>query len=106
MSGWSNGWLWMIAALLLAAVELILPGYVFMGMAGAVLVMGLLLLTGVWGAGLPTTLVATAVLSGLIWFLLSRMIGVDRSAARIWRDDINDNPRDGDPNPRDGDPRP
>lgn len=29
----------------------------------------------------------------MIWLVLSRLRGVDRSATRIWRDDINDNPR-------------
>lgn len=91
MTAWANGWLWVIAALLLAAAELVLPGYVFLGMAGAVLVMGLLLLSGVWTLGLPATLVVTAILSGLIWLLLSRMIGVDRSEVRVWKRDINDN---------------
>ena len=91
MTVWANGWLWIIAALLLAAAELILPGYVFLGMAGAVLVMGLLLLSGIWTPGLPAALVVTAILSGLIWLLLSRMVGVDRSAVRIWKRDINDN---------------
>lgn len=96
MTGWDNGWLWIIAALGLAGIELVLPGYVFLGTAGAVLVMGVLLLAGLWAAGLPATLVATAVLSGLIWLALGRMIGVDRSKARIWRRDINDDgPSDG-----------
>ncbi len=105
MTDWTNGWLWIIAALLLALVELILPGYIFMGMAGATAVMGLLLLTGLWSAGLPWALVATAVLSGVIWFVLSRLRGVDRSATRIWRDDINDNPPRPDGRPDNGDPR-
>lgn len=91
MIDWTNGWLWIIAALLLALVEMTLPGYVFMGMAAAVAVMGALLLSGLWTAGLPAALVLTAVLSGLIWLALSRMRGVDRSATRIWHRDINDN---------------
>lgn len=102
MIGWENGWLWILAALLLALVELILPGYVFMGMAGAVAVMGLLLLAGIWTGGLPMALVLTALLSGVIWLVLSRLRGVDRSATRIWRDDINDNPR----GPGKGGPKP
>ena len=60
-------------------------------MAAAVAVMGALLLSGLWTAGLPAALVLTAVLSGLIWLALSRMRGVDRSATRILHRDINDN---------------
>lgn len=88
---WTNGWLWVIAALVLALLELVLPGYVFLGMAGAVALMGLALLAGLWTGGLPAALVVTAVLSGLIWLALSRMIGVDRSKVRVWHRDINDN---------------
>ena len=43
MIDWTNGWLWVIAALLLALIEMILPGHVFVGMAGAVAVMEVLL---------------------------------------------------------------
>lgn len=91
MIEWTNGWLWIIAALLLAMIELILPGYVFVGMAGAVLVMGLLLLTGLWVWGWPVALVVTAILSGIIWLVLSRTRGVGRGDVRIWDRDINDN---------------
>lgn len=86
-----NGWWWLIAALLLTALELFAPGWVFMGIAGAVAVMGLALLTGFWTASLPITLIVTALLSGLIWYLLRRVAGVRDGQVRIWRDDINDN---------------
>lgn len=86
-----NGWWWLITALLLAALELFAPGWVFMGIAGAVAVMGLALLTGFWTASLPVTLIVTALLSGLIWYLLRRVAGVRDGQVRIWRDDINDN---------------
>lgn len=86
-----NGWWWLIASLLLAALELFAPGWVFMGIAGAVAVMGLALLSGFWTASLPVTLIVTALLSGLIWYLLRRVAGVREGQVRIWRDDINDN---------------
>lgn len=86
-----NGWWWLIASLLLAALELFAPGWVFMGIAGAVAVMGLALLSGFWTASLPVTLIVTALLSGLIWYLLRRVAGVREGQVCIWRDDINDN---------------
>ncbi|MDO5648438.1 hypothetical protein [Paracoccus sp. (in: a-proteobacteria)] len=84
-----NGWLWLILALILAGLELVLPGWVLMGISGAIAVMGLLLLTGIWGAGLPLTLVITALLSAVIWFALRRLSG-PRGNVRIWDRDIND----------------
>lgn len=89
-----NGWLWIVVALLIALVELILPVWIFLGIAIAVLVMGLVLLSGIWAPGLPLALVVTAALSGVIWTILHRAMGAGQ--VKIWRSDINDNhPPDG-----------
>ena len=85
-----NGWLWIIAALVLAALEIALPGWVFLGIALATGLMGLAILSGLWGAGLPLTLVVTALLSGAIWAILRRLFGASRGEVRIWTRDIND----------------
>ncbi len=90
---WANGWLWIIAALLLAALELAMPGWFFLGMAVAVLVMGAALLLGLWGGGLPMALVVTAVLTGVIWVVLRRFFGTGADEVKIWTRDINDNDR-------------
>ncbi len=87
---WTNGWLWVIAGLVVALIELVLPGYVFLGTAIALVVMGLLLLTGIWGVGLPGTLIVVAVLSFVVWLALRRWMGVQHGQVRIWRKDIND----------------
>lgn len=87
---WLNGWLWIVAALVLAVLELFLPGWIFMGIAGSVGVMGLLLISGIWSASLPVTLVVTAVLSGVIWLILRKVAGVNKGQVRIWDRDIND----------------
>lgn len=88
--GWLNGWLWIIAALVLAVLELFAPGWVFMGLAASVGLMGVLLVTGLWTAGLPLTLIVTALLSGLAWFVMRRIAGVNKGQVRIWDRDIND----------------
>ncbi|MCS5600660.1 MAG: hypothetical protein NZ734_00490 [Paracoccus sp.] len=87
---WLNGWLWLIAALALAALELFAPGWVFMGLAASVGLMGILLLTGLWRAGLAVTLVVTAILSGVIWLILRRVAGSNRGQVRRWDRDINE----------------
>jgi membrane protein implicated in regulation of membrane protease activity len=87
---WMNGWLWLIAALVLAGIELFIPGWAFMGLAAAVGLMGVLLLSGWWTAGLPLTLVVTAILSALVWLVLRRLIGVNKGQVRIWDRDINE----------------
>lgn len=89
---WTNGWLWVVAALVLAGIELLLPGWVFLGTAIAVLIVGLGMLLGLWAPGLPMALVVTAILSGAVWLLLRRLMGVPKGQVRIWTTDINDNP--------------
>lgn len=85
-----NGWLWLIAALILAGAELLIPGWVFMGLASSVGLMGVLLISGVWTAGLPITLVVTALLSAAVWLVFRRLWPSTRGTVRIWDRDINE----------------
>jgi membrane protein implicated in regulation of membrane protease activity len=86
-----NGWLWIVVALVLAALELALPTWFFLGAAIAVGLMGIALLIGLWGGGLPLALVVTAILTGVIWLILRRIYGTSRGEVTIWDRDINDN---------------
>lgn len=86
-----NGWLWLLAALVLAGVELALPAWVFLGLAISVALMGVVMLLGLWAFSLPVTLIVTALLSGVIWFGLRRLMGVRQDQVKIWHKDINDN---------------
>lgn len=88
---WQGGWFWIIVAAALALLEVLLPGYVFLGIAIACAVTGLVLLAGVVPTSLPVLLIAIAVLSGLAWLLLRRLMGVRKGQVRIWDRDINDN---------------
>ncbi|MCZ0960553.1 NfeD family protein [Paracoccus benzoatiresistens] len=68
-----NGWLWLSAAFVLAGLELLVPGWVFMGLAASVGLMGVLMLTGLWTAGLPVTLGVTALLSAVARLIFRRL---------------------------------
>ena len=72
---WLNGWLWIAAALILAALELLAPGWVFIGLAAAVGLMGVLMLSDIWSAGLPVTLIVTGILASIVWLILRRVAG-------------------------------
>jgi len=87
---WQSGWFWLIVAAVLALLEVLLPGYVFLGIAIACAAAGLVLLVGVVPASLPVLLIAIAVLSGLAWLVLRRAMGVRKGQVRIWDRDIND----------------
>ena len=86
----SGGWLWIVAALVLGALEILLPGWILLGTAIAIGLMGIAILSGLWTAGLPLTLVAIAALSGLCWLALRRIFGSSRGDVRVWTRDIND----------------
>lgn len=85
-----NGWLWLIAALVLAGVELIAPGWLFLGTAFGVAALGVLILTGLWPWGLGFALVAAALISGVAWLALRGIMGARAERPRIWDRDIND----------------
>jgi inner membrane protein len=85
-----NGWWWLIAGLVLAGIELLVPGWAFMGLAASVGLMGVLMLTGLWTAGLPVTLVVTALLSAVAWMLFRRVWPTSQGSRRVWDRDINE----------------
>lgn len=89
---WENGWVWIIAALILAGVEVLLPVWVFLGIAIAVALVGLAILVGLAPASFPVALIVTAVLSGAVWLGLRRVMGVTHGQVKVWKTDINDNP--------------
>ena len=48
---WTEWWVWMSGALILATLEVLIPGYIFLGFAIGAGVMGLLILVGVSRVG-------------------------------------------------------
>lgn len=92
---WALWWIWIVAALALAVLEVLVPGWVFLGFAIGAAVTGLVLAAGgpgaAWLAGsLPLTLVVFAALSLAAWLVLRRAVGVRKGQVRIWDRDINE----------------
>lgn len=85
-----SGWAWIALAAVLAVIEIMIPGYAFLSAAAAMAVTGVLLLTGLWPFGFPVTLVFAAVVSGLVWLVLFRILPDRRGDVRRWREDINE----------------
>jgi membrane protein implicated in regulation of membrane protease activity len=87
---WTTWWAWVAAGFALGVLEVILPGYVFLGFAvGAVLTGGLVGL-GVLGGNMAFAVMVFAVLSLGAWFLLRRLLGGGNRAVKLWHRDIND----------------
>ena len=90
-------WVWALFALLLAALELLAPAYVFLGFAiGAGLVaVGLLtgivdLLVGDSGHASAILLIGFGILSGIAWVALRRTLGGVAGKVQTFERDIND----------------
>ncbi len=87
---WTEWWVWMSAALILATLEVLIPGYIFLGFAIGAGVMGLLILLGVSASGLALTLVIFAILSLLSYLAMRKYFGLRKGQVKIWDTDIND----------------
>ncbi|MBU0780724.1 NfeD family protein [Loktanella salsilacus] len=82
-------WVWLSAALGLATLEVIVPGYIFLGFAIGAALVGLLLLI-VPIASMPLILVIFAALSLGAYLAMRRVFGLPGQTPKIWERDIND----------------
>jgi membrane protein implicated in regulation of membrane protease activity len=86
---WHIWWAWVAAGFGLAILEIVAPGFIFLGFAiGAVLV-GLILATGLT-LSLPWALVVFAVVSLVAWLALRQVFGVRKGQKKVWTRDINE----------------
>lgn len=88
---WATWWVWVAGGLILAILEVLLPGYIFLGFAIGAVVMGIVLATGL----LPLTggwaLVLFAVLSLLAYLGLRATSKRGHDQVKVIRHDINEN---------------
>ncbi|SOC07265.1 hypothetical protein SAMN05877809_10424 [Rhodobacter sp. JA431] len=88
---WQEPWIWVVAGVLLGALEMLLPGFILLGFAvGAILVGGLLWI-GVIGDSLPLAVLVLALSALAVWLVMRKLMGVRPGQTRIWDRDINEN---------------
>lgn len=92
---WATWWIWMVAGLSLAFLEVLVPSYIFLGFALGAFLTGLAVWTGgplaFWlASSLPVTLLFFAVLSLVSWLVLRRVMGVRKGQVKVWDRDINE----------------
>ncbi|ULB11038.1 hypothetical protein ORIO_14145 [Cereibacter azotoformans] len=87
---WSVWWAWVVAGLLIGIVEILVPGFVFLGFAAGAVVTGGLIWLGL-EAGLPLLLVIFALVSLGVWLAMRRIFGLPPASVKVWDRDINDN---------------
>ena len=83
-------WVWGAAALVLGILEVLVPGFVFLGFAiGAFLVTMLLLNLGLV-LSLPLLLLIFTALSLVAWLILRQVFALPRGQVKRFHDDVND----------------
>lgn len=87
---WGLWWVWIVAGFSLAVLEVLAPGFIFLGFAIGAVATGVLVGFGVTGS-LPLLLLIFAVLSFVAWFVLKRVFGRADSEIKLWDRDVNDN---------------
>lgn len=88
---WAVWWVWVAAGFVLATLEVVLPGYVFVGFAIGAILTGLLLGLGILGGSVATLFLVFALASLVAWLGLRAAFGRPGTRPKIWDRDINDN---------------
>ena len=89
---WSLWWIWIIAGLALAIMEVLVPVQIFLGFALGAAGVGAALLLGVPGlaGSLPALGLTFAVLSLAAWLILRPLMGVRKGQVKHFEHDINE----------------
>ncbi|MFM7446810.1 MAG: NfeD family protein [Tabrizicola sp.] len=82
-------WVWVILGFALGVLEVLVPGFIFLGFAIGAVVTGVLVGIGI-PAGPAAMILIFAVVSVLAWLILRRVVGVREGQVKIWDRDIND----------------
>jgi len=91
MSWFSIWWVWVVAGFVLAALEVVLPGYIFLGFAIGAVLTGVLVGIGLLGGSTPALMLVFALASLVAWLVTRRLLGSHAGQVKIWDKDINDN---------------
>ncbi|MCK0141599.1 hypothetical protein [Aliiroseovarius sp. F20344] len=86
---WSVWWAWIGGAIALVILEILAPGYIFLGFAIGATAVGVLLALGA-SLSLPILLVIFGAVSLLSWLGLRLFFGVRKGQTKTWDTDINE----------------
>ncbi len=87
---WSVWWVWIVAGFLLGMLEIIVPGYIFLGFAIGAVVTGILVGISIAPASPALLVLIFAFCSLVAWLVLRRTMGVREGQVKVWDRDIND----------------
>jgi inner membrane protein len=82
-------WAWIVLGFALGVLEVLVPGFIFLGFAVGAVVTGAAVGFGVAPVGLPALILIFASASVIAWLTLRRVVGVREGQVKIWDRDIN-----------------
>lgn len=86
---WELWWAWVVFGVALAVLEVLVPGFIFLGFAVGAVLVGALVGLGLLGGSVPVLALVFAVLSLGAWIMLRRVVGVKEGQVKVWDKDIN-----------------
>ena len=87
---WAVWWVWVVAGFALGVVEVLVPGFIFLGFAIGAVITGVLVGIGLLGANVAVLVLAFALASLAAWFVLRRIFGARGGDVKLWDKDINE----------------
>ncbi|MDJ0857834.1 MAG: hypothetical protein QNJ03_02060 [Dinoroseobacter sp.] len=91
---WQEPWVWLAGGLALAILEVVIPGYIFLGFGiGAALTGVALIFAGPeasFAQSLPLLILCFAILSLVSWLGLRRVLGIRAGQVKTFDRDINE----------------
>jgi inner membrane protein len=82
-------WAWVVLGFALGVLEVLVPGFIFLGFAIGAVLTGAAVGLGLAPASLPVLLLIFAVGSLAAWLVLRRILGVREGQVKVWDKDIN-----------------
>ena len=87
---WAVWWVWVVAGFALGVVEVLVPGFIFLGFAIGAVITGVLIGIGLLGTNVPLLILVFALASLAAWFGLRRVFGGRDGDVKLWDKDVND----------------
>lgn len=87
---WDIWWVWIAAALALAILEVLAPGFIFLGFAFGAAIVGILIALGL-SITLPWMLVIAAIMALASWIVMRKVFGIRKGQVKHFDTDINEN---------------
>ncbi len=83
-------WVWVVAGFALGVVEVLVPGFIFLGFAIGAVITGVLVGIGLLGPNLAALALVFALASLAAWLALRKMFGAQGGDVKLWDKDINE----------------